>query len=71
MHAHVGIMKQWLVDIPHIYVSYGRSEKKKSLVGGGGPATIPLGISTFSPARSVSDINNRRGGRKEATNLVA
>lgn len=30
-----------------------RSEKKKSALEGGGPATSPLGISTFSPVRST------------------
>jgi hypothetical protein len=29
-----------------------RSEKKKSVLLGGGPVTSPLGISTFSPDRS-------------------
>ena len=38
----------------HYWGSY-KSEKKKSLFMGGGPAVNPLGISTLSPERSRED----------------
>lgn len=38
-----------------------RSEKKKSVLEGGGPATSPLGISTFSPVRSAMESRQARG----------
>lgn len=70
LYARVGNTRQQLATIPHIYVSPGTSEKKKSQVGGGGPAINPLGISTFSPARSDPGISNRPGGRKRVAHPV-
>lgn len=43
--------------------SYARSEKKKSLFVGGGPATRPLGISTFSPERSTQQYTQSKARR--------
>lgn len=44
--------KQYTSICTMVVLGYYKSEKKKSVLGGGGPATSPLGISTISPDKS-------------------
>lgn len=44
----------------HAWFSGYKSEKKKSLLVGGCPAVIPLGMSALSPDKSIIGIREKR-----------